>query len=141
MTGNNRSALALAEHIAGNEDKFTQLMNEKAKHLKLSQSSPFLNATGMNNDTNKLSTTTAIEVAKLATQLVTDFPDVLNVTKLTSYQFTFKDTKVFNTNKMIYSLNKTLNTKVLMAYKLVFQLMVIIVLSVQQNEEILDLFQ
>lgn len=81
MTGNNRSALALAEHIAGNEDKFTQLMNEKAKHLKLSQSSPFLNATGMNNDTNKLSTTTAIEVAKLATQLVTDFPDVLNVTK------------------------------------------------------------
>lgn len=62
----------------------------------------------MNNDTNKLSTTTAIEVAKLATQLVTDFPDVLNVTKLTSYQFTFKDTKVFNTNKMIYSLNKNI---------------------------------
>ena len=62
----------------------------------------------MNNGTNKLSTTTAIEVGKLATQLVTDFPDVLNVTKLTSYQFTFKDTKVFNTNKMIYSLNKNI---------------------------------
>ena len=62
----------------------------------------------MNNDTNKLSTTTAIEVAKLATELVTDFPDVLNVTKLTSYQFSFKDTKVFNTNKMIYSLNKNI---------------------------------
>ena len=62
----------------------------------------------MNNDTNNLSTTTAIEVAKLATELVTDFPDVLNVTKLTSYQFSFKDTKVFNTNKMIYSLNKNI---------------------------------
>ncbi|MEY2300935.1 D-alanyl-D-alanine carboxypeptidase family protein [Bacillus tropicus] len=108
LTGNNRSALALAEHIAGNEDKFTQLMNEKAKHLKLSQSSPFLNATGIHNDTNKQSTTTAIDVAKLATQLVTDFPDVLNITKLTSYQFTFKDSKVFNTNKMIYSLDKNI---------------------------------
>ncbi|MDR4305007.1 D-alanyl-D-alanine carboxypeptidase, partial [Bacillus mycoides] len=108
LTGNNRSALALAEHIAGNEDNFTLLMNDKAKQLKLSQPSPFLNATGINNDTNKQSTTTSIDVAKLATQLVKDFPDVLNVTKLTSYQFTFKDSKVFNTNKMIYSLNKNI---------------------------------
>ena len=73
MTGNNRSALALAEHIAGNEDNFTILMNEKAKQLKLSQPSPFLNATGMNNDTNKQSNTTAIDVGKLATQLVKIF--------------------------------------------------------------------
>ena len=109
LTGNNRSALALAEHIAGNEDNFTILMNEKAKQLKLSQPSPFLNATGMNNDTNKQSNTTAIDVGKLATQLVKDFPNVLNITKLTSYQFTFKDSKVFNTNKMIYSLNKNIN--------------------------------
>ncbi|KWU55235.1 D-alanyl-D-alanine carboxypeptidase [Bacillus mycoides] len=108
LTGNNRSALALAEHIAGNEDNFTLLMNDKAKQLKLSQPSPFLNATGINNDTNKQSTTTSIDVAKLATQLVKDFPDVLNVTKLTAYQFTFKDSKVFNTNKMIYSLNKNI---------------------------------
>ncbi|MBG9598540.1 D-alanyl-D-alanine carboxypeptidase family protein [Bacillus mycoides] len=108
LTGNNRSALALAEHIAGNEDNFTLLMNDKAKQLELSQPSPFLNATGINNDTNKQSTTTSIDVAKLATQLVKDFPDVLNVTKLTSYQFTFKDSKVFNTNKMIYSLNKNI---------------------------------
>ncbi|KXY74950.1 D-alanyl-D-alanine carboxypeptidase [Bacillus anthracis] len=108
LTGNNRSALALAEHIAGNEDDFTLLMNEKAKQLKLSQPSPFLNATGMNNDTNKQSTTTAIDVAKLAKQLVKDFPDVLNITKLTSYQFTFKNSQVFNTNKMIYSLNENI---------------------------------
>ncbi|KAB2441452.1 D-alanyl-D-alanine carboxypeptidase family protein [Bacillus luti] len=106
LTGNNRSALALAEHIGGNEDSFTTLMNEKAKQLQLSQSSPFLNSTGVNNDTNKQPSTTAIDVAKLATQLVKDFPDVLNITKLTSYQFTFKDFQVFNTNKMIYSLNK-----------------------------------
>ncbi|WP_156575700.1 D-alanyl-D-alanine carboxypeptidase family protein [Bacillus luti] len=106
LTGNNRSALALAEHIGGNEDSFTTLMNEKAKQLQLSQSSPFLNSTGVNNDTNKQPSTTAIDVAKLATQLVKDFPDVLNITKLTSYQFTFKDFQVFNTNKMIYSINK-----------------------------------
>ncbi|WP_242214673.1 D-alanyl-D-alanine carboxypeptidase family protein [Bacillus cereus group sp. BfR-BA-01383] len=106
LTGNNRSALALAEHIAGNEDSFTILMNEKAKQLKLSQPSPFLNSTGVNNEQNKHPITTAIDAAKLATQLVKDFPDVLNITKLTSYQFTFKDSQVFNTNKMIYSLNE-----------------------------------
>ncbi|ANC19542.1 D-alanyl-D-alanine carboxypeptidase [Bacillus cereus] len=108
LTGNNRSALALAEHIAGNEDNFTILMNKKAKELNLLQPSPFLNSTGINNDTNKQSTTTAIDAAKLAAKLVKDFPDVLNITKLTSYQFTFKDSQVFNTNKMIYSLNENI---------------------------------
>ncbi|MGE6540625.1 D-alanyl-D-alanine carboxypeptidase family protein [Bacillus luti] len=108
LTGNNRSALALAEHIGGNEDSFTTLMNEKAKQLQLSQSSPFLNSTGVNHDTNKQPSTTAKDAAKLATQLVKDFPNVLNITKLTSYQFTFKDFQVFNTNKMIYSLNKNI---------------------------------
>ncbi|MFJ6189363.1 D-alanyl-D-alanine carboxypeptidase family protein [Bacillus thuringiensis] len=108
LAGNNRSALALAEHIAVNEDNFTVLMNKKAKELKLLQPSPFLNSTGINNDTDKQSTTTAIDAAKLAAKLVKDFPDVLNITKLTSYQFTFKDSQVFNTNKMIYSLNENI---------------------------------
>ncbi|WP_433772171.1 D-alanyl-D-alanine carboxypeptidase family protein [Bacillus wiedmannii] len=111
LTGNNRSALALAEHVAGNEDSFTILMNEKAKQLQLSHPSPFLNSTGVNNDTKKQPSTTAIDVAKLATQLVKDFPNVLNITKLTSYQFTFKDFQVFNTNKMIYSLNQNIKLK------------------------------
>ncbi|PFN18289.1 D-alanyl-D-alanine carboxypeptidase family protein [Bacillus cereus] len=108
LTGNNRSALALAEHVAGNEDSFTMLMNEKAKQLQLSHPSPFINSTGVDNNTNKQSTTTAEDAAKLATQLVKDFPDVLNITKQTSYQFTFKDFQVFNTNKMIYSLNENI---------------------------------
>ncbi|MBG9498031.1 D-alanyl-D-alanine carboxypeptidase [Bacillus thuringiensis] len=119
LAGNNRSALALAEHIAGNEDNFTVLMNKKAKELKLLQPSPFLNSTGINHDTNKQSTTTAIDAAKLAARLVKDFPDVLNITKLTSYQFTFKDSQVFNTNKMIYSLNENISfieTKKLLQY-------------------------
>ncbi|EEL70721.1 D-alanyl-D-alanine carboxypeptidase family protein [Bacillus mycoides] len=108
LTGNNCSALELAEHIAGNEANFTMLMNEKAKQLKLSQPSPFLNSTGVNNEKNKQSITTTIDVANLAAQLVKDFPDVLSITKLTSYQFNFKDFQVFNTNKMIYSLNENI---------------------------------
>ncbi|MGN4422817.1 D-alanyl-D-alanine carboxypeptidase family protein [Bacillus cereus group sp. MYBK30-1] len=111
LTGNNRSALALAEHIAGNEDNFTTLMNEKAKQLKLSQKSPFLNSTGINNENNKQSISTAIDAAELTAQLIKDYPDVLNITKLTSYQFTFKDFQVFNTNKMIYSLDENIKFK------------------------------
>ncbi|PFD40756.1 D-alanyl-D-alanine carboxypeptidase [Bacillus cereus] len=111
LTGNNRSALALAEHIAGNEDNFTTLMNEKAKQLKLSQQSPFLNSTGINNENNKQSITTAIDAAEITAQLIKDYPDVLNITKLTSYQFTFKNFQVFNTNKMIYSLDENIKFK------------------------------
>ncbi|KMN42069.1 D-alanyl-D-alanine carboxypeptidase family protein [Bacillus paramycoides] len=111
LTGNNRSALALAEHIAGNEDNFTTLMNEKAKQLKLSQTSPFLNSTGINNENNKQSISTALDAAELTAQLIKDYPDVLNITKLTSYQFTFKDFQVFNTNKMIYSLDENIKFK------------------------------
>ncbi|CAH2465901.1 MULTISPECIES: D-alanyl-D-alanine carboxypeptidase family protein [Bacillus] len=111
LTGNNRSALELAEHIAGNEANFTMLMNEKAKQLKLSQSSPFLNSTGINSEKNKQSITTAIDAAQIAAQLIKDYPDVLNITKLTSYPFTFKDFQVLNTNKMIYSLDKNIKLK------------------------------
>jgi D-alanyl-D-alanine carboxypeptidase len=111
LTGNNRSALELAEHIAGNEDNFTTLMNEKAKQLKLSQQSPFLNSTGINNKNNKQSITTAIDAAEITAQLIKDYPDVLNITKLTSYPFTFKDFQVFNTNKMIYSLDENIKFK------------------------------
>ncbi|PFM61499.1 D-alanyl-D-alanine carboxypeptidase [Bacillus cereus] len=111
LTGNNRSALALAEHIAGNEDNFTTLMNEKAKQLKLSQQSPFLNSTGINNENNKQSITTAIDAAEITAKLIKDYPDVLNITKLTSYQFTFKNFQVFNTNKMIYSLDENIKFK------------------------------
>ena len=113
-------------------------MNKKQKELKLLQPSPFLNSTGINNDTNKQSTTTAIDVAKLAARLIKDFPDVLNITKLTSYQFSFKDSQVFNTNKMIYSLNENIKLQGVDGLQTSFQLMVIIVLSVQQNLKILD---
>ena len=77
-------------------------------------------------------------LTKLAARLVKDFPDVLNITKLTSYQFTFKDSQVFNTNKMIYSLNENIKLQGVDGLQTSFQLTVIIVLLVQQNLEILD---
>ncbi|MED1115479.1 D-alanyl-D-alanine carboxypeptidase, partial [Bacillus paramycoides] len=60
---------------------------------------------------NKQSITTAIDAAEITAQLIKDYPDVLNITKLTSYQFTFKDFQVFNTNKMIYSLDENIKFK------------------------------
>ncbi len=51
----------------------------------------------------------------------------------------FKDTKVFNTNKMIYSLNKNIKLQGVDGLQTSFSTnSTIIVLSVQQNEEILD---
>ena len=56
----NNATIALAEYIAGTEEKFTLLMNEKALDLGLSDQSYFVNATGlpnsaMNNTENMMS--------------------------------------------------------------------------------------
>ncbi|KFM98703.1 D-alanyl-D-alanine carboxypeptidase [Bacillus clarus] len=111
LTADNRATLALAEHISENEKNFTKLMNEKAKQLGLSQETPFVTATGMSNEQNKASKVTALDASKLAQRLITDYPAILHITSLTSYQFTFKDIQVFNTNKMIYSLDQNIKLK------------------------------
>lgn len=66
----NDASIALAEHIAGNEDTFAQLMRTYAQHLGMSGSS-FGNATGL---PSPLDYTTTRDMALLAQALVRDFP-------------------------------------------------------------------
>ncbi|MFJ8526485.1 D-alanyl-D-alanine carboxypeptidase family protein [Bacillus sp. NPDC094106] len=111
LTGDNRAALALAEHISKNEQGFKELMNEKAKQLGLSRKTYFANATGMTNTQDQNSQITALDASKLARHLINDYPVILEISRLTSYQFTFKETHIFNTNKMLYSLDKNVKLK------------------------------
>ncbi|GIX30981.1 MAG: D-Ala-D-Ala carboxypeptidase [Porticoccaceae bacterium] len=70
MSGNDAS-IALAEHIAGSEEVFADLMNQQAKLLGLADTH-FTNSTGL-PDPNHYST--AYDMALLARALIHDFPE------------------------------------------------------------------
>ncbi|WP_459503429.1 D-alanyl-D-alanine carboxypeptidase family protein [Bacillus sp. C1] len=110
LASDNSAAVSLAEHISKSEQKFTNVMNEKAAQLGLSNKTHFANATGIMNKYEK-SSITALDASKLAQHLITDYPIILEIAQLTSYQFTLKDIHVFNTNKMLYSLDSNVEFK------------------------------
>ncbi|WJE50431.1 D-alanyl-D-alanine carboxypeptidase family protein [Bacillus cereus] len=110
LASDNSAAVSLAEHISKSEQHFTNLMNEKATQLGLSNKTHFANASGIMNKQEE-SKITALDASKLAKHLTTDYPIILEIAQLTSYQFTFKDIHVFNTNKMLYSLDSNMKFK------------------------------
>ncbi|WP_333637756.1 D-alanyl-D-alanine carboxypeptidase family protein [Tissierella praeacuta] len=62
----NDASVALAEHIAGSEDIFVKMMNEKAKDLGM-ENTKFHNASGMPNDEHYIS---AYDVALMSKELL-----------------------------------------------------------------------
>lgn len=113
----NGATIALAEVIAGSESKFVKLMNKKGKELGLERYK-FVNATGLSNkdlkgmhpapgtpkDENMMSAKTT---AKLAFNLVKDYPEVLQTASVTKKKFregTDDETNMENWNWMLPSL-------------------------------------
>lgn len=66
----NDASVALAEHVAGSEEQFVQLMNNEAKRLGMSNTL-YLDATGLNDS----QFSSATDLAKLARAIIYDFPD------------------------------------------------------------------
>lgn len=64
----NDAAVALAEHVAGSEDRFVQLMNEKAREIGASQTN-FVNATGLDAEEHL---STAYDLALIARYAMQD---------------------------------------------------------------------
>jgi len=62
----NDAAVALAEHIAGSEEVFVKMMNEKAKELGMNNTN-FMNATGLHHENHY---TTAYDVALMSAELL-----------------------------------------------------------------------
>ena len=93
----NAATIAIAESIAGSEEEFVHLMNEKAEELGLTDYK-FVNCTGLNNsdlqgmhpsefgekDENVMP---ARSVAKLAYHLLKEYPEVLETTKIAKKTF------------------------------------------------------
>ncbi len=104
----NNSAVALAEHMAKTEKDFVQLMNAKAKQMKMSDYAKFANASGLQEPDGSETKMTAADVAQLAYHLIKDYPEILEVTHLRQSQLAFNNMNVINTNEMLNKNNKSL---------------------------------
>ncbi|MBT3506618.1 MAG: D-alanyl-D-alanine carboxypeptidase [Methylococcales bacterium] len=92
----NDASVALAEHIAGDEETFARLMNQHAKRLGMINSN-FHNSTGL---PAKNHYTTAHDLAILSQALIREFPDYYQWFK--EKDFTFNNIKQSNRNKLLW---------------------------------------
>ncbi|MBT5098745.1 MAG: D-alanyl-D-alanine carboxypeptidase [Proteobacteria bacterium] len=92
----NDASIALAEHIAGDEASFADLMNHTARQLGLSNTH-FVNATGLTDPEHY---TTARDIALLSSAIIRDFPKEYKRYK--QKQFTYNGIKQYNRNKLLW---------------------------------------
>lgn len=92
----NDASVALAEHLAGTEDTFADLMNRYARQLGMTQSH-FANATGVPAPEQY---TTATDMALLARALIRDFPEQYALFK--EKEFVFNKIKQPNRNRLLW---------------------------------------
>jgi len=77
IASGNDACVALAEGIAGSEENFAQMMNEKAGEIGM-MSSNFTNASGINDPDN---ISTVRDIALMSTYLINNYPDFYELFK------------------------------------------------------------
>ena len=92
----NDASVALAEHIAGSESAFVELMNQHAERLNLI-STHFNNSTGW---PDKNHYTTARDLAKLSQAIINDFPEHYAWYKIKKY--TYNNITQPNRNRLLW---------------------------------------
>lgn len=95
ISSGNDAAVALAEHVAGSEDAFVELMNAQAQLLGLSNTR-FENAHGLSASSHK---TTAHDMALLAIALIRDFPQEYSLYK--EKEFTHNNIQGYNRHPLL----------------------------------------
>ena len=92
----NDASIALAEHIAGTESVFAEMMNQYASALGM-LSSNFRNVTGLPDDDHY---STARDLATLARAIISEFPEYYKWYSVK--EFTFNDIKQPNRNNLLW---------------------------------------
>ena len=97
----NDCACAMAEHIAGSEAAFVELMNKRAKELGMNDTH-FVNCTGLDDSEDaKNHKTSAYDIALMSRELLKNHPDIKKFT--TIWMDTVRDGAfgLSNTNKLV----------------------------------------
>jgi D-alanyl-D-alanine carboxypeptidase (penicillin-binding protein 5/6) len=93
----NDAAIALAEGIAGTEENFARMMNERAKQIGLAKST-FRNATGYGHPEQKV---TVRDLAKLALYVIETYPDLYKM--FGEREFTWNKIRQQNRNPLLFA--------------------------------------
>ncbi|WP_441002709.1 serine hydrolase [Pseudocolwellia agarivorans] len=101
VASGNDACVAMAEHVAGSESAFADLMNAHAEQLGMN-SSYFENSHGLDSHEHK---TTARDMATLAKALIRDVPEEYKLYKQKS--FTYNNIKQYNRNSLLW--DKSMN--------------------------------
>ena len=104
IASGNDASVCMAEYIAGSEEAFVQMMNERAKGLGM-ENTVFLDCCGL-NDTMEHHTT-ARDVAIMSRELITKYPEIHHYSTIWMENITHvtaagsKDFTLANTNKLL----------------------------------------
>jgi D-alanyl-D-alanine carboxypeptidase (penicillin-binding protein 5/6) len=101
VASGNDACVAMAEHIAGSEDAFADLMNAHAEHFGMS-SSYFENSLGLDSQEHK---TTPRDMATLAMALIRDVPEEYKIYSQKSFKY--NNIKQYNRNNLLW--DKSMN--------------------------------
>ena len=96
IASGNDASVALAEHVAGSEDAFVALMNAHARRLGM-QKTRFANSTGLPDPDLY---TTPVDMAKLASALIHEFPEFYRWYSERSY--TYNNIRQSNRNLLLF---------------------------------------
>lgn len=92
----NDAAVALAEHIAGSEETFAQMMNQYAQQLGMVNTN-YRNSTGLPDPDHY---TTARDISTLSAAIIRDFPD--HYKWYAEKEFTYNNITQHNRNKLLW---------------------------------------
>jgi len=92
----NDASIALAEHVAGSEESFAQLMNFHAKQIGMTNTN-FANATGLPAENHY---TTAKDLSILAKRIIRDFPESYDI--YSQKEFTYHGITQQNRNRLLW---------------------------------------
>ena len=97
----NDCACAMAEHLAGSEEAFVELMNRRAKELGMNDTN-FVNCTGLDDDdTAKAHRTSAHDIAIMSRELLVNHPDIKKYTTIWMDSIRGGSFGLSNTNKLV----------------------------------------
>ena len=87
----------MAEHIAGSEEAFVQMMNDKAKELGMNDTC-FKNCHGIDEDGH---VTSSYDIALMSRELLTKHPDITKYTTIWMDSLRGGKSQLVNTNKLL----------------------------------------
>ncbi|GMW06132.1 MAG: hypothetical protein AMXMBFR8_09290 [Nevskiales bacterium] len=92
----NDASIALAEHVSGSEDAFSDVMNQHAQELGMTNSH-FVNSTGLPHPDHY---TSAADIAKLSRAIIAEFPE--HYRWYSEKEFVFNNIRQGNRNLLLY---------------------------------------